>query len=393
MIGRSNISNSVRIPVNSPMHKVGLPFAKRRGGLSATIQAKLLFWGKYSAISDNKMLNLLGDDWLTVAGSAGSETYQCPNNEAYIDVDKDFLWFKTDESQRTVTTNELIGYDFERTLIKYDYASPFSIKEIAILKKDAVLTSNEILDIHKYFMLSIFWSGNFNINGILKGNRAFEKHIWISDAYQLINDGNTLGLYDYLDLNTIEKYDHNNRVFTWKDVLKSGRNLKNVSDSSLPLYETDGILFDGVNNYLTTKFTWGSPCHVYLVFKQITWTNTSCIISGGDGTVPSLYQLGTTPGLKIFPGSSYSDQNDELALNIFGIAKIVFNGSASKLQINDGVVKTANGTRIMSGLSIGGLPIASQFSNIKVKAIIARKVVDSSSNEAIIYNYLKKKYL
>jgi hypothetical protein len=28
MIGRSNISNSVRIPVNSPMHKIGLPSSK-----------------------------------------------------------------------------------------------------------------------------------------------------------------------------------------------------------------------------------------------------------------------------------------------------------------------------------------------------------------------------
>jgi hypothetical protein len=44
MIGRSNISNSVRIPVNSPMHKVGLPFAKRRGGWD--VKKDTIFWAK-----------------------------------------------------------------------------------------------------------------------------------------------------------------------------------------------------------------------------------------------------------------------------------------------------------------------------------------------------------
>ena len=51
----------------------------------------------------------------------------------YETADTDYIWFKTDSSQRTTTTAELIGYDFTRTIVKYANVTPYAIEAIMIL--------------------------------------------------------------------------------------------------------------------------------------------------------------------------------------------------------------------------------------------------------------------
>jgi hypothetical protein len=65
MIGKCNISNSVRIPVISPMHKVGLPFAKRRGGINTPTDIEVLTVSStiVSAIVTNNATNYDGFSW------------------------------------------------------------------------------------------------------------------------------------------------------------------------------------------------------------------------------------------------------------------------------------------------------------------------------------------
>ena len=76
-------------------------------------QSDVLFFGEVSKIADGKLYNqkVGATDFLTVGGSAGSYTFQCPNTAPYIAADTDYIWFKSDASQRTTTEAELIGYD------------------------------------------------------------------------------------------------------------------------------------------------------------------------------------------------------------------------------------------------------------------------------------------
>jgi hypothetical protein len=113
-------------------------------------------------------------DFLTVAGVAGSETYQAPDTAPYQTADTDYIWFKTDVSQRTTTTAELIGYDFTRTIVKYANTAPYAIEAIMILKSD-VDTSRMRDD----FDLSIWWSNVLSEHGNLKGNRGAERSVWV----------------------------------------------------------------------------------------------------------------------------------------------------------------------------------------------------------------------
>lgn len=141
------------------------------------IQSKLLFWGKYSEISGGQMPNKVtgSSDYLTVTGSENNYTYQTPNTQAYIDADTDFIWFTNSGVQRTVTIAELVGYDLQRTPVKYQDDAPNYLEEIIILKAGEILTENEVNQLHKYMRLSIFWSGVLNAYGVIKSNRIGQK--------------------------------------------------------------------------------------------------------------------------------------------------------------------------------------------------------------------------
>lgn len=148
-----------------------------------------LFFGQIKNISNGQLLNEMSgsSDALTVAGSAGSYTFQCPNNATYIAADTDYIWFKTDTSQRTPTEAELIGYDFPRTPVKYDDADPYSIRWIGILKSGATLTATQLNYLHKSFYLHTLWSGVINGYGHIKGNKMAQT-LWIPETIAIFYD-------------------------------------------------------------------------------------------------------------------------------------------------------------------------------------------------------------
>ena len=102
---------------------IGIPFKSSSSYWSH--QSEVLFFGEISKITGGRLYNQKfgATDYLTVGGAAGTYTFQCPNTAAYINADTDYIWFKTNAVQRTTTTAELIGYDFARTIVKYENIS------------------------------------------------------------------------------------------------------------------------------------------------------------------------------------------------------------------------------------------------------------------------------
>jgi len=115
-------------------------------------------------------------DFLTVAGVAGSETYQCPNTAPYITADTDHVWFKADGTQRTLKTSYAVGFDFARTIVKYDSASPHLVRAILILSSD--LETSKENKLRTDFSLSLWWSGVLSAYGELKENRGIGRSVW-----------------------------------------------------------------------------------------------------------------------------------------------------------------------------------------------------------------------
>jgi len=144
-------------------------------------QPGVLFLGLMSDLSGGQIPNrVLGSsDYLTVSGLSGEETFQCPNTPQYIAADTDFIWFKTDQTRRVVTTAELIGYDLQRTPVRYDDDSPNSIR--AIMIRDISVDPLERDRLFTDLLLPFLWDNDYNEYGRLKSNRTGQ-NLWTPEA-------------------------------------------------------------------------------------------------------------------------------------------------------------------------------------------------------------------
>lgn len=358
-------------------------------------QPEVLFFGLYSDISGGQMPNKVpgSSDYLTVAGVAGSETYQCPNTAPYIAADTDYIWFKTDGSQRTATTAELIGYDLQRTPVKYEDDSPNEIAAIIIL--NSAVTGTKRNNLFRDMWLPVLWDNSFNIYGHVKDNRGATQQLWTPESVYpaILNDGNTIAFFDFDDLTTITK-DGSDKVSRWNDKLLSGRDLLQGVSGAQPLYvDGVGIRLNGTSNFMqTAPFTFNKPELIYIVWRALSYTNSDSIFDGNAGNTMRYAQGGSEGWHIMYAGTILSVNN--ISINNWAITRCLFNGASSKSWVNAGLSIDGNsGTNNAGGFTLGasgggGL----RWSNIEVKDIILRKIVDTDENMNTIINYLNTKY-
>lgn len=361
--------------------------------IQPSLKAKLLFYGFYSDIIDGKMFNKLGSDWLTVAGNAGSETYQCPNTDPYIAADTDHIWFKTDESQRSTTTSELVSYDLQRTPVKYDDATPYQIRMIAIIKAGEIFTASERDSLFKWFELPILWDNSLNQFGHVKGNRVGQ-NLWIEEiVYPSILTDTTkiFGFYDVFD-ESHRTVDESDRLSELADINDTGHDLLQADTAKMPVLEVDGLLFDGLNDFIKTIETpLAQPIFVFMLVKQISWTEQVYIYDGFAGTSTAILQRVASPNVRLYSGAILNANGPQIGS--WGIIRALFNSTSSKLQINDDAATIGDGGTIAgNGITIGSIGAGtSGFSNIKLGCAVVAKSLLSAQEETDIYDYLTSK--
>ena len=205
----------------------------------------------------------------------------------------------------------------------------------------------------------------------------------------LKDDGNTVFWYKFDELSTITK-DVDNKVSLWKDFMGSGRDLRQATAGKHPIWSADGITGDGIAQFMdTADFVLNQPESIYIIFKQLSWTSGDYIFDGTATVYGALLQAGTSSGFRASAGVS-SETAMGLGLNELGIARVFFNGTNSKIQINNYKQQNWNcGVNNMGAFTLfaRGNGTAA-YSNIVVTDIIGRKVRDTDQNEIRIYNYL-----
>ncbi len=208
----------------------------------------------------------------------------------------------------------------------------------------------------------------------------------------ILSDGNTVAWFDYLENVTKDGSDF---VSVWGDKSGNTNDLLQAVGTNQPLWvDGDGILFDGIDNFLkTVDFTYEQPEQIYIVLKQISWTASDVFFDGSTNDDGWVAQSGSSPDLKAY-GGTVSSVNDNLVINTLGIIRVLFDGVSSKFQINNTTAITGD----FGSLDMGGIALGSQgggsagFSNILVMEGIFRKIADVTQDEADIYNYLAAKY-
>jgi len=206
-----------------------------------------------------------------------------------------------------------------------------------------------------------------------------------------VNDGNTVawfavgnGSSDYLTK------DGSNYVSKWNDLSGNGRHLLQATGTNQPLFSTDQIIFDGIDNFLKVpNFVYAQPVAIYLVVNQITWTDSDYILSGALMDV-RIFQRYASPKLSLWASASL--MNDSLEVNKFSTIVAIANGASSVFKADGVQVTGAIETNAMGGITLASAGSGSNCGNISFKEAIFRKSADDQAKRDAIENYLINKY-
>jgi predicted GH43/DUF377 family glycosyl hydrolase len=154
--------------------------------------------------------------------------------------------------------------------------------------------------------------------------------------------------------------------------------------------------FDGVVQFMRTPLIadFVQPEFLYIVFRQLSWTDGEPVIDGNTNYSLLLRQAsgGSTPELEVYAGESSAKKT--LPINSFGIVRILVNGANSIFQLNADAAWTGNlGASHAGGLAVGRFAVATtKFGNIEIKRIIGRKSADAATYRDSLYTALYNKY-
>lgn len=182
-------------------------------------------------------------------------------------------------------------------------------------------------------------------------------------------------------------------VSQWDDQSGNGNHLKQGTDLDRPSKEADGsILCDGIRQFLVTDaFTeLTQPNTIYILFKQVAWTNTDNVYDGISGTKRhALFQTGISPEMKINSGLTMGNALTALPIGSYGAVSTVYNGASSVLQLNNDAPAIGDaGTNGLTGLTLGAKNDATQFANIQVKEILIYNAAHDATTRTKVINFL-----
>lgn len=221
--------------------------------------------------------------------------------------------------------------------------------------------------------------------------------VYISTSFQppaILSDGNTFAWYDYRTGITM---DESNRVSLWADRLgTTTRDLRNLSGSSIkyPIFSSEGLTFDGIDDYLNRDYTINQPLTYYVVFKQLSSTDFDYILCGGSSTSTSILRQYNQGLFTVFTNSQSNLYDYQLPVNSWGVAQICLDSNSSKFRINNNtsLYFSYNFTNQL-GLTVGAMGnLVQYYGNFIVKEIIIRNVIDSEANQKLIYEYLRSSH-
>jgi hypothetical protein len=189
---------------------------------------------------------------------------------------------------------------------------------------------------------------------------------------------------------------HGDPVKRWVSRNNLGTEIIQNTYSSRPTYQMAtgyGILFDGVDDILKGSFLSNQPCTVYMMVKQVSWTNGDYLMDGSALNSGAIYQSGSSP--KLFAAAQTSGlTNNLLATSNKGLITFVLSGAAgSVLVVNgSGAVTGDLGSGNLGGLTLGASAASGNFGNILVNEIIVFNSGHTESGRAQVRGYFSSRY-
>lgn len=221
----------------------------------------------------------------------------------------------------------------------------------------------------------------------------FTPAIFTQQAFNPLNSPNTVALWDGVNFG-------NPVADKWVDDV-SGNIIDCTASLTLPI--SNGLLngfktviFNGIDQYGLTNIPAGlNPFSMYIVLRQITWTNQRCLFSSGSGGLFPFYQNNLSPEIAIDGADVGVNTSNELILNTWSIVSLTSTDIIGTCRIN------LNSNFLTGRLSIIGYDgiclgtdSAGSFlnANCEFAYIIMRDVADNTFIQNNFINWLKNRF-
>lgn len=176
----------------------------------------------------------------------------------------------------------------------------------------------------------------------------------------------------------------------WKGVRRGF--VLSASGTAQPAVQGDGsLLFDGSTDYMESTFAWAPDGFtLFMLAKQVTWASTDCIFDGALRYTGTLFQYTTTPGLQGYNGTTFTSQNNDLAVSTFAAIALTISLDGCLIQIDANTATTSTGLAPanMGGITLGAAGDNNQRSNIQVKELLLYRGALDSTARAAVRSYL-----
>lgn len=181
----------------------------------------------------------------------------------------------------------------------------------------------------------------------------------------------------------------------------NGNHLAQTTSGRRPLLKTGGpngykyIKFDASDDIIKWAGTLDVPIAVWLVVKPVSWISGAHIFAGGSDDNLSLYQYSSSPTVRTWNGTSSGSNNGDLSIGSWAVVQASFpNGSAGNLQVNEnsGVSTGTASSMARGGISLGGHPNLSNYSDIELVRALLYNSAQSAGDITATRNALNATY-
>jgi len=204
---------------------------------------------------------------------------------------------------------------------------------------------------------------------------------------EILKDSNTVAWWDFTDVSKVVK-DSNNFVSSVLDISGLGNTLNQTIQSLKPIWDAEGVLFDGIDDSLKVILNIPQPYSIYIRLKNYKFYNYNAGILATDSM--SWYYFPNNQDRAYQFAGSANGANVLFGLNTFNAGAMIYDGANSESMGLSPFQPVSNtGTAGINGtLVIGNAPAGSNATNIKISHLIIRKIHDTKQNQTDIYNYL-----
>jgi len=183
----------------------------------------------------------------------------------------------------------------------------------------------------------------------------------------------------------------------WSDLSTAGRNLIQATGSAQPILDTNGVLFDGVNDVLEAgSFSCTNGYTFFIISKIFATGGTRSLFSNGDGSAGFSLRMNNQRnlvhnGVAVYGFNVFSTTNYEIICASWSPATQTLNLYVNNVLVNSYSVSGINNP-VAKVLSLGNRNTTGEFINTSVKGVLCYSKPLTLAEIQNNFNFLNKEF-